>query len=89
MHSIPFTANEKNYEVRLTTDGATVRLRAFAKDEGKPANGYIYSVDINTIHDLKVLAEIDVIKALIKTAQDDVIQKRWENLLLAIESLKK
>lgn len=89
MHTIPFTANDKNYEIRLTCDGATVQLRAFDKETGKPANGYLYSVDINAVHNLKVLAEIDVIKDLIKRAKDDVMQKRWERLLHAIESLRK
>jgi hypothetical protein len=36
---VPFSFEGKNYEIRIASDGATIRIRAFLN--GKPANGYV------------------------------------------------
>jgi len=83
-----FKANGKDYEIRIISDGATIRLRAFDKT-GKPANGYTYQIDVTTNNDLKMIAGQDGVKEMIKFAKDDVAKKRWEKFLEAVKALKK
>lgn len=82
-----FTANGKTYEIQLSSDEGGIKVRAFTG--GKPANGYSYHVTFETAHDLKVVAGLDAVKELIRIAEDDVVQQRYEGLLKALKMLKK
>ena len=84
---IPFSFEGKDYQVRVVYDGATIYVRAFCGH--RPANGYSYQVNIMKALDLKKLIGLDAIKEFIKSAQDDVKEKRWERLLEAVEVVNK
>jgi hypothetical protein len=81
---VPFSFEGKEYQIRVVSDGATIYVRAFC--DNKPANGYSYQVTIMTAFDLKKLMGFDAIKQLIKSAREDVEQKRWERFLEAIKT---
>ena len=65
-----FTHNDKQFEVRIVSDGHSIFVRAFAS--GKPANGIRYEATMETIYDASSVAGLDVVKELIKTAEADI-----------------
>lgn len=75
MHSwtIPFSAHDRDYEVRIASDGMTFRLRAFL--DGRPANGFEYSVTIETAMDMKNATDVDAVAELVRVAQEHVRSK--------------
>jgi hypothetical protein len=56
---LPFSCDGNDYEIRVTSDGVTVSVRAFLN--GTPANGYVYQVNLITAFDLKKLIGMDAI----------------------------
>lgn len=70
MNHHTFEHNGKSYEIRITSDGNSVLARVFTG--GKPVNGLQYRVTIRTIDDAATVADLDVVKELIKTAQFDI-----------------
>ena len=85
--TVTFQNDGKDYEIRITSDGFTTRIRVFL--DGKPANGYTYSVDSVTAFDLRRVLGVKAIDDLIETAKNDIINKNWERFLEAIEKTNK
>lgn len=85
--TVLFEHKGKKYEIRVTTDGATLYCRAFR--DGKPANGYSYRVDIMTSHDLTMLRGMDALSEITAHAKEDVVQERWEKLLKLVRGKTK
>jgi hypothetical protein len=80
-----FDHDGKTYEIRIASDGHTIRIRAFLN--GKPANGYTYSVEVLTQVDAQMSgALIDPIEELIKTAISDVKNGIWEKYVAAVRA---
>ena len=80
-----FEHDEKTYEIRIASDGSTIRIQAFLND--KPANGYTYSVELLTQVDAQLSgALIDPIEELIKTAIASVKNGTWEKYVAAVSS---
>ena len=75
MHSwtIPFSAHDREYETRVVFDGLTFRLRVFL--DSRPANGFEYSVTMQTAMDLNDLTGIDAVNELVRVAEDHVRRK--------------
>ena len=84
---IPFSFEGKNYEIRVVSDGFTIRIRAFR--DNKPVNGYVYEVNSMTVFDLKKQIGFNAIQNLIRLAQNDVEQKNWEKYLEAVALVNK
>ena len=78
-----FTAGGKDYEIQVQCTGRELDVRAF--HNGQPANGYSYHVTLETAHDLSVLAGQDAVKELIAIAKNDVMEQRYERLILALK----
>jgi hypothetical protein len=69
----------------VASDGHTIHVRAFLN--GKPANGYTYSVEVLTQVDAKMSGTlIDPVEELIKTAIADVKNGIWENYVAAVSA---
>jgi len=82
-----FEFEGRKYEIRIASDGYTIRVRAFLN--GVPANGYSYLVDVITAFDIKRSElPVDPLEDLIETAKNDVKKKMWERYLEAVEQLK-
>ncbi len=64
------------YEIRVEGSGWDYTVCAFLN--GKPANGYRYSVSLPTAFDLRTVADLDAIKVLVDAAKRDVTEKIWE-----------
>ena len=70
MKTETFTHKGNQYEVRTISDGLSVFVRVFSN--GKPANGLRYEQTLETVHDLAVVADLDVVKALIYEAKKNI-----------------
>lgn len=82
-----FQHNGQQYEIRVTSDGNTINVRAFCN--GKPANGYTYSVEVLTQIDAKMSgAVIDPAEELVKTAISDVKSGIWDQYVAAISATR-
>ena len=73
MHKQLFSHNEKSYEVRVVSDGASVFIRVFFGNQ--PANGLRYEVSLETAQDASAVAGLDVVKDLINTAIRDITER--------------
>jgi hypothetical protein len=71
--TIPFSAHDKDYEVRVVFDGMTFRLRVFLN--GRPANGFEYSVTMETAMDMKNITDVDAVAELVRVAEEHVRRK--------------
>ena len=67
-----FTHDEKDYEIRIISDGELVYVKAFC--DNKPANRFRYSVTMDEIHDMATAIKQDAVKHLIEIARQDVIK---------------
>lgn len=85
MKTIPFTFEDKDYEVRVVSDGSTIYVRAFR--EGAPANGYSYQVTVPIAFDFERCLGLSAVEQLIETAKKDVTEKAWEGLLDALKQI--
>ena len=76
MHqNIQFEFEGKTYEVRLITDGSMTRIRVYL--DGKPANGYSYSVETDACeHRLT-----DPVEEMVDTAINHIKEKTWERCM--------
>lgn len=78
-----FQHKDKQYEIRISTDGHTFRVRAFVN--GKPANGFAYSVEVATHLDGAVTgAHTDLLATLVNVAKEDVCNGTWERYVSAV-----
>ena len=80
-----FQAHDKQYEIRISSSGNSIEIRAFC--EGQAANGYSYNVTLETVHDLEVVTGQDAIKDLARIAKDDVLHLRYEKFLEALKTI--
>lgn len=81
-----FQHDGRNYEVRITADeNNTVLVRVFAED-GRPANGYSYSVDLLTRLDAATSGTINPVDVLVNVAISDVKGGTWERYVAAVEA---
>lgn len=84
IHTESFSFEGKDYQIRvdLTSDG--YRVRAFL--DGKPANGYMYSVDEITNMDMRQSHGISAWSHLVTVAKADVENKIWDQYLAAFKN---
>lgn len=80
-----FQHAEMKYEVRITSDGHTFRVRVYVN--GKPANGYTYSVELLAQLDSQVTYSlVNPVEELVNTAITDVTNGVWEKYLAAMDA---
>lgn len=77
-----FTHANEEYAVRAISDGATIHIRVFKGRQ--PANGYRYSIDVNTSFDFGQYFGQNGMDHMMDGAKDDVIEGRWEKYLEAV-----
>jgi hypothetical protein len=68
----PFSAHDRDYEIRVVFDGLTFRLRAFL--DGRPANGCEYSVTLETATNMETYTGVDTVNELVRVAMEHVRQ---------------
>ena len=79
LDTIKYDYHGKNYEIRIlqVTNGYIVR--AFLN--GKPANGYSYSVDFYTQIEFEWIKNSSVYSHLIEIAKQDIASGRWDKFI--------
>ncbi|GBD97567.1 MAG TPA: hypothetical protein ENG80_02625 [Nitrospirae bacterium] len=83
---IPVTFADKDYEIRVLYDDASIHVIAFLNNH--PANGYRYQIKIPTEFDVERVLGTDVVEELVEMSKNDIIEKRWENLLKVMHENK-
>jgi len=79
---IPMTYGDKDYEIRVLYDDATINVVAFHNNY--PANGFRYQIKIPKRFDVKEILKTDAVKEFVEMSQNDIVEKRWEKLLKII-----
>lgn len=79
-----FIHKGNKYEIRVVSDGHTIRVRCFLN--GKPANGYSYAVEIPAQIDANMNNGVfNPVEELIKTAEYDVKNGVWDQYVAAVQ----
>jgi len=75
---VPFSFEEKNYEIRVFYDDKTINIVTFRNNY--PANGFRHQIKISKNLSIKEIINQKVINELIEMAKKDIFEKRWERL---------
>jgi hypothetical protein len=76
IHSVKFSNNGKNYEIRIFSDEYELAVKVFENE--KQANGFRYCVTLPVAFNLNQNYGVQAMNALIEHAKNDVIEQRWE-----------
>lgn len=83
-----FVFEDKNYEIHVYNDGWDITVKVYF--DGKPANGYSYTVSLPTGFDLFKISQTDAVRVLKDKAKKDVEEKIWQKYVdNYISNLKK
>ena len=75
---VPFSFEEKNYEIKVFYDDKTINIVAFRNNY--PANGFRHQIEISKNFSVKEIVNQKVINELIEIGKKDIFEKRWERL---------
>ena len=76
---IPFSFNDKAYEIRILHDAKLINMVAFYQNY--PANGFRYHIQIPNKTDIQSLLRMENLSHLIDMAKDDILQDRWKKFI--------
>ena len=79
--SIPFTFEDKDYEIRAFYNDTLINILVFHNNF--PVNGFRHQIKISKKLSVKKLLEQNVMDEIIEIAKKDILEKRWERLLKA------
>lgn len=77
-NSIPYTFEEKDFEIRIYYDEASINVAAFLI--GYPVNGYRFQVKIPKKCDAEKVLEKYPVPDLVEMCKDKIKEKNWERL---------
>ena len=75
---VPFSFEEKNYEIKVFYDNKTIDIVAFRNNY--PANGFRHQIKISKSIPIEEILKQKVIDELIEICKKDISEKRWERL---------
>lgn len=75
---VPFSFEEKNYEIKVFYDDKTIDIVAFRNNY--PANGFRHQIKISKNLSVEEIVNQKVIDELIEICKKDISEKRWERL---------
>lgn len=75
---IPFTFEEKGYEIRVLYDNATINVVAFLNNH--PANGYRHQVKLPKQCGVEEILERGAATELVEICKNNIVEKRWGTL---------
>lgn len=76
---IPYTLDDKKYEIRVLHDEATINIVVFHNNY--PANGFRHQIKIPKRYNMKKILKTKTVKDIIEIAKTDIIENRWAKLL--------
>ena len=77
---IPFTHEDKQYEVRVLYDDEIINIATFLNNH--PANGFRYQIKIPKKVAIEKLLNLENFKDFIEISRIDIIENRWERFRL-------
>ena len=75
---VPFSFEEKDYDVKVFYDDKTINIVAFRNNY--PANGLRHQIKISKSIPIEEILKQKVIDELIEICKKDISEKRWERL---------
>ncbi len=75
---IPFSFEEKNFEIKIFHDDNTINIVAFKNNY--PVNGFRHQIKISKSIPIKEILKQKVTDELIEICKKDISEKRWERL---------
>jgi len=75
---VPFSFEEKNYEIRVFFDDKIINIVAFRNNY--PANGLRHQIKISKSIAIEEILKQKAIDELIEICKKDIFEKRWERL---------
>ena len=75
---VPFSFEEKNYDIKVFYDDKTINIVAFRNNY--PANGFRHQIKISKNLSVDEIVNQKVIDELIEICKKDISEKRWERL---------
>ena len=75
---VPFSFEEKNYEIKVFYDDKTINIVAFRNNY--PANGFRHQIKTSKSIAIEEILKQKVIDELIEICKKDIFEKRWERL---------
>jgi len=79
--SIPFTFEDKDYEIKVFYDDTVINILVFHNNY--PVNGFRHQIKTSKKLSVQELLKGEVIDEIIEIARKDIFEKRWERLLKA------
>ena len=76
---IPFSFNDKAYEIRILHDDKLINMVAFYQNY--PANGFRYQIHVPKYAQMDRILDSDVIQEFVELCKNDIVQNRWQRLL--------
>ena len=80
---IPFSFEEKNYEIRILYGDNTINVVAFCNNY--PVNGFRHHIRISKNGNPEKLLNTEILKELVDITKNEVIEKRWEKLVTVLK----
>ena len=77
---VPFSHEGKNYEIRILHDEEKISIVVFS--DNYPVTGIRHHLMIPKQYDDKRVIKSKVLKEFVEIAKNDIIEKRWERLLV-------
>jgi len=75
---VPFSFEEKNFEIKIFRDDKTINIVAFRNNY--PVNGFRHQIKISKSISIEEILKQKVIDELIEICKKDISEKRWERL---------
>ena len=80
--TVLFVVRGKQYEIRRSFDGCTLRVRAFL--DAKPANGFECAITFSEALDFKELTGSSAVGVLTEYAKNDILHRSWEKIQISL-----
>ena len=78
--TIPWEHEGKKYETRIVFETNVISVLAFL--DKHPVNGFRYQILLPGNSDVRRVLKENDLTCLVETVRQDVIEKRWEQLLI-------
>ncbi|MCE5249039.1 hypothetical protein LLG96_02340 [bacterium] len=83
MKKIPFSFEDKTYEIRIYLGDNTINVVAFYRNY--PVNGFRHHIKIAGRHDPEKVLNTAVLDEIVDISKDDIVKKRWDKVMSAVQ----
>jgi len=79
LQRIPFSFEDRNYEIRILSGDNTINVVAFHNNY--PVNGFRHYIKLPQKYNPQKLLNTDILNEIVCISQDDIIKRRWEKVV--------